>query len=67
MLKNLSQEKIDYILQALEAIEYGSILIVVHDSQIIQVERTEKKRFSTEPPTPKNRRSQASTKKKLFI
>jgi hypothetical protein len=44
-----SQEaKIQTILQALEGLQYGTLNIIVHDSQITQIERTEKKRFPLE-------------------
>lgn len=36
------------ILHALEGLEYGSVQIVVHDSQITQIERVEKQRFPLE-------------------
>jgi len=36
------------IARALEDLEYGSIHIVVHDSQVVQIERTEKYRLPPE-------------------
>jgi len=36
------------IVKALEDLEYGSIHIVVHDSQVVQIERTEKYRLPSE-------------------
>jgi hypothetical protein len=36
------------IARALEGLEYGSVLITVHDSQITQIERVEKQRFPLE-------------------
>ncbi|GED31672.1 YezD family protein [Brevibacillus centrosporus] len=36
------------VLKALEGLEYGSIHIVVHDSQVVQIERTEKYRVPAE-------------------
>lgn len=36
------------ILHALEGLQYGSVQIVVHDSQVIQIDRTEKHRFPLE-------------------
>jgi hypothetical protein len=44
----LDQESISRILRALEGLEYGSVQIVVHDSKITQIERTEKHRFPME-------------------
>jgi hypothetical protein len=44
----LDEESIGRILSALEGLEYGSVQIVVHDSKITQIERTEKHRFPLE-------------------
>lgn len=38
-------EIIDHILSAIEDMEYGTVQITVHDSQVTQIERLEKKRF----------------------
>ncbi|MCT1902568.1 YezD family protein [Oceanobacillus sojae] len=38
--------KLDHILNALEELEYGSVVITVHDGKITQIDTTEKKRFS---------------------
>nr|WP_148302564.1 YezD family protein [Caldalkalibacillus mannanilyticus] len=46
-----NKEVVEHILQSLEGLEYGSIQITVHDSQITQIERIEKLRF----PSVKNR------------
>ncbi|MDF2680897.1 MAG: hypothetical protein K0R47_2087 [Brevibacillus sp.] len=40
--------------KALEDLEYGSIHIVVHDSQVVQIERTEKYRLPAEKMENKN-------------
>jgi hypothetical protein len=47
------QEVVDHLLldrlaRALDGLEYGSIHIVVHDSQVVQIERTEKYRLPAE-------------------
>jgi len=34
-----------YILNAIKGLQFGSVEITVHDAQIVQVERSEKKRF----------------------
>lgn len=36
---------IDRILSSLKGLEYGNVLIIVHDGRIVQIERTERKRF----------------------
>ena len=41
----LDQERIDYIVEMLKAIDYGSVVITIHDGKIIQVDTTEKNRF----------------------
>ncbi|MEJ8548787.1 YezD family protein [Brevibacillus borstelensis] len=40
--------RLEMILEALEGLEYGTLNIIVHESQITQIERTEKKRFPLE-------------------
>ncbi len=34
-----------YIMDSLEEMKYGTIQITVHDGRIVQIDRTEKKRF----------------------
>lgn len=49
MLNNkLDEEWIDRIIRTLQGLEYGSVHITVHDSQITQIERLEKHRFGVE-------------------
>ncbi|MBI5806479.1 YezD family protein [candidate division TA06 bacterium] len=44
--KNFSDTKIlDEILAAIHNINYGEILITIHDSKIVQIEKREKRRF----------------------
>ncbi|MBD2845727.1 YezD family protein [Paenibacillus sp. IB182496] len=33
------------ILKQVDGLEYGSVLITVHDGRIVQIDRTERKRF----------------------
>jgi hypothetical protein len=42
----ITERQIQSILDALRGLEYGSVQITVHDSQITQIDRTEKQRFS---------------------
>ncbi|OCA92891.1 YezD family protein [Pseudobacillus wudalianchiensis] len=44
--KQIDHQWVERILQSLEGIEYGSVQIVIHDSQITQIDRLEKQRFS---------------------
>ncbi|MFP5112494.1 YezD family protein [Bacillaceae bacterium C204] len=38
--------KANYILSLLKGIEYGSVVITVHDGTITQIDKTEKTRFT---------------------
>ncbi|GBF73279.1 hypothetical protein PA598K_01564 [Paenibacillus sp. 598K] len=49
----------DRILSQVSGLEYGSVLITVHDGRIVQIERTERKRFDNQaaqaaPPAPRS-------------
>lgn len=37
------------ILSSVAGLEYGSVQIIVHDGKIVQIERTERKRFDSAP------------------
>ncbi|MDB5085455.1 MAG: hypothetical protein JWN30_2341 [Bacilli bacterium] len=37
----------DQILSSLDGLEYGVVQIIVHDGKIVQIERTERKRFDS--------------------
>lgn len=43
--------QIEQILKALEGLEFGSLQITVHEGQVVQIDRTEKKRFTLERKT----------------
>lgn len=45
---SLDQEVLKKIISLLEELEFGTVQITVHDSQITQVERLEKYRFPTQ-------------------
>jgi len=47
----LNEQWVGRILRSLEGLEYGSVQIVVHDSQITQIERVERHRFPLEKNT----------------
>ena len=42
----IDQEVIDKIISLLENIEFGTVQITVHDSQVTQIEKGEKYRFA---------------------
>jgi hypothetical protein len=41
----LDQKQINYIVEKLKKIEFGSLVITVHEGHITQVDTTEKSRF----------------------
>lgn len=45
-MSKLDDEKLNYIKSVLEEIDFGSILITIHNGEITQIDATEKKRFS---------------------
>ncbi|GAA3401316.1 YezD family protein [Paenibacillus hodogayensis] len=50
------------ILGSIAGLEYGSVQIIVHDGKIVQIERTERKRFDTpagKPAQPERPRTNA--------
>ena len=40
---------LEFIQEALRGLQFGEVTIIVHDGVIVQVERTEKKRFNNNP------------------
>ncbi|MED4401386.1 YezD family protein [Metabacillus fastidiosus] len=45
-MQTVDELKLNYIVSALKNLEYGSLIITVHEGQITQIDKTEKKRFS---------------------
>ena len=43
----LSEHWLEQITELLRGMEYGSLLITVHDGAIVQIDRTERKRFDS--------------------
>ena len=43
-----SAEIEQHILRAIKNVRYGSVEIIIHDSQVVQIERKEKIRFASE-------------------
>lgn len=41
----LDDDWLDRIKQSLNGMEYGSVQIIIHDGRIVQIEKTERKRF----------------------
>jgi len=43
--KKIGQKVIDEIIKSIAQIEYGDILITIHDSRVVQIEKKIKKRI----------------------
>ncbi|WP_223589243.1 YezD family protein [Neobacillus bataviensis] len=43
----VDQAKANFILSTLKNMEYGSVIITVHDGNITQIDKTEKTRFAS--------------------
>ncbi|REE57464.1 hypothetical protein A8990_15410 [Paenibacillus taihuensis] len=57
----LDQEWIERITTQVNGLEYGSVLITVHDGRVVQIDRTERKRFETSAKQNQNAKEQAGT------
>lgn len=50
-MAQLDESKVKHILSTLEKLDFGSIVITVHNGEITQIDATEKKRFSLQKTT----------------
>jgi hypothetical protein len=48
--------KANFILSSLKDMEYGSVIITVHDGIITQIDKTEKTRFGSKKPVSKEQK-----------
>ena len=48
--ETIDQEILEEIIKSIQQINYGEVVITVHDSNIVQVEKREKKRFKARKP-----------------
>lgn len=53
----IDQEVIDKIISILENMEFGTVQITVHDSQVTQIEKGEKYRFALKKNAEKTNKS----------
>ncbi len=44
-MSKLDDKQLEYLTASLQEIDYGSVVITVHDGQVTQIDTTEKKRF----------------------
>lgn len=52
-MSELNDEQLEYVLETLQDIDFGTVHIVVHNGQITQIDTTEKKRFPVKSKTKK--------------
>ena len=43
--RKIDKKILDEILKSIQQINYGEVVITIHDSKIVQIEKREKKRF----------------------
>ncbi|EKN70867.1 hypothetical protein BABA_03359 [Neobacillus bataviensis LMG 21833] len=55
-MANVDQAKANFILSTLKNMEYGSVIITVHDGAITQIDKTEKTRFASNNSSLKNKK-----------
>ena len=48
--ESMDQEILKEIIESIQQITYGEVVITVHDSNLVQVEKREKKRFKVRKP-----------------
>lgn len=46
---DLDKKILDEILSSIQQINYGEVVITIHNSKIVQVEKRQKKRFDLKP------------------
>lgn len=44
--KEIDPEILQEVVQAVQKMKYGEVVITVHDSKVVQIEKKEKKRFN---------------------
>lgn len=44
--REINKDILDELLRSLQRIKYGEVVITIHNSQVVQIERREKRRFS---------------------
>ena len=49
-MNKLDPAKLNYLESSLESIQYGSVVITIHDGAITQIDAIEKKRFAKSKP-----------------
>jgi hypothetical protein len=60
-MAKLDEQKINYIMSALERLHYGSLAITIHDGEITQVDCNEKHRFMLSQKQSSKRKDDAAS------
>lgn len=42
----LNEEQVSNLIEQINGLQYGSVLVTIHDGKIVQIDRTERKRYS---------------------
>jgi hypothetical protein len=45
--KDIEHKVVEEIIKAIQEISYGEVAVTIHNSKVVQIERKEKKRFSS--------------------
>ena len=48
MCRDIEKLKVEDVLKFIKGVNYGEIVFTIHESQIVQVEKREKKRFNAQ-------------------
>ena len=43
--RHIDQKVLDEVVKSIQQIKYGEVVITIHNSEIVQIEKREKKRF----------------------
>ena len=62
----LDQEWLERIAAQVEGLEYGSVLITVHDGRVVQIDRTERKRYDAAASKQQSQLQNSGDKRKLL-
>lgn len=44
--RKIDQKILDEIIKSIQQINYGEVVVIIHDSKVVQIEKKEKKRFN---------------------
>lgn len=47
--EDLNKKILDEIFKSIQQIDYGEVVVTIHNSQVVQIEKRQKKRFDLKP------------------